>query len=249
MNLIINVFIIIVLFLWSLFFIGIQTTNNKTKGIKQEIIIINNKTKTEKSTSAYDNSLYNLKILNSFPHDMILDIRYASKNNFTKQVLYDADVAILRHETLQKLLEAHEEFKSLGYKLKIWDAYRPFYIQKKLWDILPNNNYIANPYRGGSNHNRACAVDVTLTDLNGNELDMPSKFDEFSEKAHRTYTQASEKQIKNAELLKRIMIKHGFKPIYTEWWHFDDINHSNYPIINISLNEYINSITPTNERR
>lgn len=230
------------LLIWSLFFSAIQITNNNVNGIDQEVIINNYKTKDQNSTSIYDNSLYNLKILNSFPHDMILDIRYASKNNFTKQVLYDADIAILRKETLDKLLKAHEEFKSLGYKIKIWDAYRPFYIQKVLWDILPNNNYIANPYKGGSNHNRACAVDITLTDLNGNELDMPSGFDEFSGKAHRSYTFATDTQIHNAELLKKIMMKHGFKPIYTEWWHFDDLNHSNYPIINISLDEYIKII-------
>lgn len=179
-----------------------------------------------------------LVLINSFPNDMILDIRYASKNNFTGKVLYDADIGVLRKDTFGKLLNAHEEFKSLGYKIKIWDAYRPFYIQKILWDILPNSNYIANPYTNGSNHNRACAVDVTLTDLDGNEVDMPTEFDEFSERAHRSYLNASNIQIKNAELLKDIMIKHGFTPIHTEWWHFDDENHSNYPIINVGLSEY-----------
>lgn len=242
MNLLINIFIIIVLLISSFFFSSIDTINNKTSGIEKEIIITNNKNKNQKSTSVYDDSLYNLRVLNSFPHDMILDIRYASKNNFTKEVLYDADIAVLRKETLDKLLNAHREFKSLGYKIKIWDAYRPFYVQKQLWNIVPNSNYIANPYTGGSNHNRACAVDITLTDLNGNEIDMPSGFDEFSEKAHRSYTFANKTQINNAEFLKKIMMKHGFKPIYTEWWHFDDINHSNYPIINLSLDEYIKFI-------
>lgn len=183
-------------------------------------------------------SVNDLILINSVPNDMILDLRYASKNNFTGNVLYDADIGVLRKETFGKLLKAHEEFKSLGYKIKILDAYRPFYIQKMLWDILPNSNYIANPYTNGSNHNRACAVDVTLTDLNGNELDMPTEFDEFSNKAHRDYIGASNEQIKNAEFLKDIMVKHGFTPIYTEWWHFDDEAFINYPILNIGLSEY-----------
>lgn len=209
-------------------------------------IIISNVSNTKESLN-YPLGINGLTLLNSFDHDMILDIRYASKNNFTNRVLYDADACILRNDTLRKLLNAQREFRSLGYNIKIWDAYRPYYIQKILWDILPNSNYIANPYKGGSNHNRACAVDITLTDLNGFEIDMPTEFDEFSIKAHRDYIGASDIQIKNAELLKNVMIKHGFKPIYTEWWHFDDINYLNYPIINISLNEYIQIINK-NER-
>ena len=239
LNLIISVFIIII----SLFLGGINLIHNSAMDINQKIIINNFSDPKELfSDSNSSPSINGLKLLNSFPHKIILDIRYASKNNFTNEVLYDADVCILHEETLKKLLNAQDEFLSLGYRIKIFDAYRPFYIQKKLWDILPNSNYIANPYTGGSNHNRACAVDITLTDLNGNELDMPTGFDEFSEKAHRSYIGANPTQIKNAEFLKNIMIKHGFKPIYTEWWHFDDINHFNYPVMNIGLNEYVQII-------
>ena len=216
--------------------------------MEQKIIIDNLSTK-DGLIENYKTSINGIQLLNSFPHDMILDIRYASKNNFTKKVLYDADIALIHEETLKKLLNAQEEFKSLGYKIKLWDAYRPFYIQKILWDIVPNNNYIANPYKGGSNHNRACAVDITLTDLNGNEIDMPTGFDEFSEKSHRSYTNASAIQIKNAEFLKNIMTKHGFSPIYTEWWHFDDTNYLNYPIINISHGEYLKIVNDKIERR
>lgn len=220
---------------------GLYYTYDSLTQIDKKITINNFKNTTE-SLYNFDVSINGLKLLNSFHHDMSLDIRYASKNNFTHTVLYDADACILQENTLKKLLNAQEEFKSLGYKIKIWDAYRPFYIQKILWDIVPNSNYIANPYTGGSNHNRACAVDITLTDLNDIEINMPTGFDEFSDRAHRSYIGASEIQIKNAELLKNIMIKHGFKPIYTEWWHFDDANYSNYPIINISINEYLQII-------
>ncbi len=217
---------------------GLYYTHESLTQIDKKIMIKNFENTQEYSYN-YDVSINGLRLLNSFHHEMILDIRYASKNNFTHKVLYDADACILQESTLKKLLDAQNEFKSLGYKIKIWDAYRPFYIQKILWDIVPNSNYIANPYTGGSNHNRACAVDVTLTDLNDIEIDMPTDFDNFSDKAHRSYICASETQIRNAELLKNIMIKHGFKPIYTEWWHFDDTNYSNYPIINISINEYL----------
>lgn len=241
LNLIISIFIIILSLISSIFLGGVNLLHNNLSQIDHQIIINNFSTKKD-SYNYFQTSVNGLRLLNSFPHEMILDIRYASKNNFTKTVLYDADVAILHEGTLKKLLNAQEEFKSLGYKIKIWDAYRPFYIQKILWDIIPNNNYIANPYKGASNHNRACAVDITLTDLNGNEIDMPTNFDEFSEKAHRSYKGATNIQIKNAEFLKNIMIKHGFKPIYTEWWHFDDINNFSYPIINISHNEYVQII-------
>lgn len=243
LNLIIGTLIIIISLVQSLFLGGLYLIHNNITQTEEQIIINNfSSTNNKDLFSTSQASINGLKLLNSFPHDMILDIRYASKNNFTKKVLYDADVAVLHEETLKKILNAQEEFKSLGYKIKIWDAYRPFYVQKILWEILPNSNYIANPYKGGSNHNRACAIDITLTDLNGNEIDMPTNFDEFSEKAHRSYVGASNTQIKNAELLKNVMIKHGFKPIYTEWWHFDDSNYLNYPVINISLNEYVQTI-------
>ena len=244
MNLIFTIFIIAI----SLYFGGLNNVHDKLKYIDNNIIINDFTNNSEISHKYNEYNLNDLKILNSFPNDMILDIRYSSKNNFTKQVLYDADIAVLKEKTLLKLLKAHDEFKSLGYKIKIWDAYRPFYVQKILWDILPNSNYIANPYKGGSNHNRACAIDITLTDLQGNEINMPTGFDEFSEKAHRNYKYASIEQIKNAEFLKNIMIKYGFKPIYTEWWHFDDSEYSNYSIIDISLSELLENIYKNNER-
>lgn len=237
LNLIIDIFII-VLCLISSIIVGGFNFIHKNIVQTQTQIIINNFSERDSMLPHIKSSVDDLVLINSYPNDIILDLRYASKNNFTGEVLYDGDVGVLHKKTFEKLLKAHEEFKSLGYKIKIWDAYRPFYIQKILWDILPNPNYIANPYTNGSNHNRACAVDVTLTDLEGNEILMPTEFDDFSERAHRNYFGSSDIQIKNAELLKNIMIKHGFTTINTEWWHFDDENHSNYPIINIGLSEY-----------
>lgn len=240
LNFTIRIFIMILLFISFLILGGINFIYSEGIYSNNKIIIHN--VSNSNNDFKYPLGINGLTLLNSFEHDMILDIRYASKNNFTNKVLYDADACILRDDTLRKLLNAQKEFKSLGYNIKIWDAYRPYYVQKILWDILPNSNYIANPYTSGSNHNRACAIDITLTDLTGYEIDMPTGFDEFSIKAHRDYVGASDQQIKNAELLKNVMIKHGFKPIYTEWWHFDDINYLSYPIINISLNEYIQII-------
>ena len=218
MNLIISTLIIIISLVQSLFLGGLYLIHNNITQTEEQIIINNfSSTNNKDLFSTSQASINGLKLLNSFPHDMILDIRYASKNNFTKKVLYDADVAVLHEETLKKILNAQEEFKSLGYKIKIWDAYRPFYVQKILWEILPNSNYIANPYKGGSNHNRACAIDITLTDLNGNEIDMPTNFDEFSEKAHRSYVGASNTQIKNAELLKKYIQNGGILMILITW--------------------------------
>ncbi len=240
LNFIFKVLIMLVLFVSFFILGGLNFIYLNESSFQKEIIALN---LSEESKTLIDPIIINsLVLLNSFKHDLIIDLRYASKNNFTGTVLYDADVCLLRYETLVKLLNAQKEFKSLGYNIKIWDAYRPFYIQRTLWDVVPNNNYIANPYKGGSNHNRACAVDITLTDLDGNEIDMPTGFDEFSPFAHRSYIGATETQIKNAELLKEVMLKHGFKSIYTEWWHFDDVNNFNYPIINIGLNEYLQII-------
>ena len=142
LNLIISIFIIVLCGFSSLVTGGMSFIQNNISPMEQKIIIDNLSTK-DGLIENYKTSINGIQLLNSFPHDIILDIRYASKNNFTKKVLYDAAIALIHEETLKKLLNAQEEFKSLGYKIKLWDAYRPFYIQKILWDIVPNNNYIA----------------------------------------------------------------------------------------------------------
>ncbi|MDO4783272.1 MAG: M15 family metallopeptidase [Capnocytophaga felis] len=159
----------------------------------------------------------NIKNLSS---DFILDIKYATEDNFLNRAVYDCPECYLRKATAEALVAANEEFKSLGFRLKLFDCYRPLSVQKKMWAILPGTHYVANPAKG-SKHNRGAAVDVTLVDVNGNELDMGTPFDFFGKEAHHTYTNLPEEVLKNRKLLKDILHKHNFKSIYSEWWHYE----------------------------
>lgn len=165
--------------------------------------------------------------------NVILDVRYATTNNFTGQKLYESDLVFLRRAVAQKLQAAQLEFSGMGFGLKIYDAYRPISVQKKMWAIYPHEGYVANPAKG-SRHNRGAAVDVALVNLRSvRELPMPSGYDEFSEKAHRNYTGGTSEETFNRDLLERIMERHGFVGLPTEWWHFDDVNWKNYELLDI----------------
>lgn len=148
------------------------------------------------------------------------DLKYATPNNFLGQQVYDCAACYLRYKTVVALIAAQNDFAKAGYRLKLFDCYRPLDVQKKMWDILPGTNYVANPKKG-SVHNRGGAVDLTLVDSLGIELDMGTDFDYFGPEAHHTYTYLPENVLKNRKLLKEIMEKHNFKSIYSEWWHYN----------------------------
>jgi zinc D-Ala-D-Ala dipeptidase len=150
----------------------------------------------------------------------VLDIRYATENNFTKKILYPVAKAKLRREAAESLASIQKELKTKNLRLKIFDGYRPLAIQWKLWAIVPNENFVANPKKG-SKHNRGAAVDLTIVDALGNELEMPTGYDDFTEKASHEYMNLTESAIKNRALLKDIMTRHGFQSIRSEWWHYD----------------------------
>ena len=145
-----------------------------------------------------------------------LDIKYATTDNFTHTQLYESAQALLRQGTADKLKEVADEVEKKGYHLKIWDAYRRPDAQFKLWNLVPDTRYVANPYKGYSNHSRGSAVDVTLIDFQGNEISMPTGYDDFTGAAARANENV------NASYLQAVMLKHGFKRLATEWWHFDD---------------------------
>ncbi len=164
---------------------------------------------------------------------VVLDVRYATTNNFTGKKLYGTDRTLLRRASAHKLRDAQTEFNEMGLGLKIYDAYRPIAVQKKMWAVFPHEGYVANPAKG-SRHNRGAAVDVTLISLRDKkELLMPSGYDEFTEKAHRNYANASAEAIRNRDLLERVMHKHGFIGLPMEWWHFDDVNWKTYELLDI----------------
>ena len=145
-----------------------------------------------------------------------LDIKYATTDNFTHTKLYNNPKALLRQGTADKLKKVADEVEKKGYHLKIWDAYRSPDAQFKMWKLVPDTRYVANPYKGYSNHSRGSAVDVTLIDFQGNEISMPTGYDDFTSAAARANENV------NAKYLQTVMIKNGFKLLATEWWHFDD---------------------------
>lgn len=154
--------------------------------------------------------------------DIGVDLRYATERNFTGQVIYDFTEPWLRWGTVKKLMAVQEELKDLGYSLLIWDGYRPPAAQFKLWEIVPDGNYVANPYYGYSSHSRGNTVDLTLVTLSGETVEMPSDFDEFTAIADRDYSDVNETARANALLLEMTMQAHGFNGYRNEWWHYTD---------------------------
>lgn len=152
--------------------------------------------------------------------DFVYELKYATPDNFLKQAVYDCGECYLRKSTAEALVKANEAFKQLGYRIKLFDCYRPLSVQKKMWKILPGTHYVANPAKG-SKHNRGAAVDLTLVDAQGKELNMGTPFDFFGKEAHHTYTQHSKEVLENRKLLKETLDKYNFKSIYSEWWHYE----------------------------
>lgn len=169
-----------------------------------------------------------------------LDMRYATTNNFTGRVLYEEARAFLANPAAQAVARASKMAQADGFGLTIFDAYRPWRITKKLWDatpVGPKKEYVANPKRG-SKHNRGCAVDLSLHDLRTGQLvEMPSGFDDFSEKAHRDYMGASPAAIANRARLARYLEPEGFVGLSNEWWHFDFIGWEQFPVMDIPFSK------------
>jgi D-alanyl-D-alanine dipeptidase len=161
-------------------------------------------------------------LVSDFIPNIVIDLKYATTDNFTGQVIYESDETYLRYGTVKKLIQVQLELEKLGLSLKLWDGYRPPAAQYKLWDICPDANYVSDPNKGFSSHSRGNTVDVTLVDLNGLDVDMPTGFDDFTKRADRDYSDCSRNQRENALLLEELMTRYGFKPYAKEWWHFSD---------------------------
>ncbi len=163
-----------------------------------------------------------------------LDIRYATDSNFTHQRLYPVAKCYLRQEAAESLAAVQKDLRKMGLGLLVFDGYRPLSVQKKMWEILPDTSYVADPAKG-SRHNRGTAVDVTLIDTLGHQLQMPTGFDNFTERAHRDFMDLPENVAENRELLQRVMERHGFVGLSTEWWHFDLKDWRKYPVADLPL--------------
>ncbi len=169
---------------------------------------------------------------------ILVDMKYASEDNFTKKTLYDSNTCFLRKPTAVKLDAVQKELEKMNLGLKVWDCYRPLAVQRIFWAILPDERYVANP-KTGSRHNRASAVDVTLVDSQGRELQMPTGFDDFTPRADHHYQDLPDQVIRNRELLKGRMEKAGFIPLPEEWWHYDDENWMQFDLLDIPFRDLI----------
>jgi zinc D-Ala-D-Ala dipeptidase len=164
----------------------------------------------------YDNGFTELKTLDA---TIQIDIKYATTDNFVKEKMYNCGKCYLRPEVAEAVVLAQKILHKKGFGLKMFDCYRPRPFQQRLWDKVPDDRYVTNPKKG-SMHNRGAAVDLTLVDKNGKEMDMGTPFDFFGEKAYQTCTDLPKDVLANRKLLTETLESVGFKKIRTEWWHF-----------------------------
>jgi D-alanyl-D-alanine dipeptidase len=162
-------------------------------------------------------------------YDVILDLRYGSTNNFLNQQVYVNSLCFLHKDTLSNFEKAIHSAAQQGFRLKIFDAFRPQIAQEKLWSICPNPTYVADPSKG-SNHTRGIAVDLTLIDENKNELDMGTPFDDFTPASHHGADLSAHIQA-NRDLLLNIMLTSGWDHYPFEWWHYQLPNTNSYPLL------------------
>lgn len=192
---------------------------------------------SEKSADAYlpeglhDTTLVEVRRL--IP-DIVEDLRYATPNNFAGQAVYDCGRAFLRLRAAKALEQAQREFGRRGLRIKLYDAYRPRYVQWQLWEATPNKKYLGDPAKG-SLHNKGCAVDLTLVNEQGQELDMGTEFDHFGVRAHTDYTALPDTVLANRRLLREVLQKQGFVGIRGEWWHFFYARHHDCHFRNDSI--------------
>ena len=162
-------------------------------------------------------------LVNKYIPDIYVELMYATENNFTGVRIYDFTDAYLRYGTVKKLANVQKELKEQGYSLKIWDAYRPFEAQQKLWEVYPDPNYVANPANGMKKHNLGGTVDITMVAADGSVISMPTEFDDFSLKADRDYSDIEDEEaVKNVMILQNAMENNGFTGYQGEWWDYSD---------------------------
>ena len=169
-----------------------------------------------------------------FIPDIVYDLRYATPNNFTGRQLYPSGAAaFLRLNVVKALAQVQAALKNKGYGLKIFDAYRPYAATKKMWDLVHDERYVANPAKG-SGHNRGLAIDLTIIDIStGKELEMGTGFDNFTDSAHHVYKALPAQVLSNRSLLRSTMEANGFNALETEWWHYSWKNDRNYEVLDL----------------
>ncbi len=168
-----------------------------------------------------------------------LDIRYATARNFTGRAVYTEARAFLQRPAAEALVRVHRRLKKMGYGLVIFDGYRPWSVTKLFWDVTPEHlrAFVADPAKG-SRHNRGCAVDLSMYVLKtGAIVEMPSEYDEMTERAHVDYPGGTQQSRALRDLLRREMEAEGFKVLDVEWWHYDYKLWNEYPILDIEFSK------------
>jgi len=188
-------------------------------------------------TSIEKDSLKRMLELKTLITNIHYDLRYASTNNFTGKRLYSKKLkyTYLRTPAAMALAKIQADLNQKGLGLKIFDAYRPYGVTIKFWEMIKDERYVANPSKG-SGHNRGLAVDLTVIDLkSGKELNMGTGFDNFTDSAHHVFTKLPQSVLENRKILKETMLKHGFELFDTEWWHYAWPNDRNYEVLDLDF--------------
>lgn len=175
--------------------------------------------------------------LTEYMPGVVLDIRYATTNNFTGEKIYDHAAAYARKPVAEALRAVQLELRKQGLGLKIFDGYRPYRATVKFYEVYKDTTYVASPYRG-SRHNRGCAIDLTLIDIKtGEELKMPTAYDAFTRQAWPSTAVADPLVRRNRQLLISAMEKHGFRVNSSEWWHFDFRGWKYFEVLDIDFSD------------
>ncbi len=191
----------------------------------------------EYQTSIKQNPKKELIDLEQYIPGIVLDIRYATTNNFTGEKIYNLAKAYARKPVADAVKRAQAELQKQGLGIKIFDAYRPYKATVKFYEVYKDTTYVASPYRG-SRHNRGCAIDMTIINLKtGEELKMPTGYDSFQKEAWPKTPIKDPEARKNRALIIQVMEKQGFKVNSSEWWHFDFIGWRNYEVLDIDFEE------------
>ena len=167
--------------------------------------------------------------------DVILDLRYSSKNNVCKKTLYSKPLCYISEEIFEAFKATLKLAKKAGYKIKIWDCYRPLAVQKFMYDHFPEaetgGGFVSNPSNGAIPHCRGVAIDLTLCNIEGDEIEMGTDFDNFTPLAFHDCKEVSEVAQKNRLILLEIMTLAGLDSYSKEWWHYQAFNARQFPII------------------
>lgn len=204
------------LILLSILFFG-NCKNEGTPNKSIDAFLIKEKEAPKAIVFDYDTAIWtDIGLIDS---TITLDLKYATTDNFVQEKMYNCGRCFLRPAVAKLIIAAHQQLQEKELGLKLFDCYRPKPIQKRLWKKVPNANYVTPPWKG-SMHNRGAAIDLTIVDKNGQELDMGTPYDFFEKAAHHTFSDHSLVISANQKLLKELMAAFDLRPIRTEWWHY-----------------------------